>query len=140
MTRQRAQRRHPEKPWFWPGATREDKAKHVARAYRQLVFDITQGHVDDPAGELHRLDQQFIDRGIYWMQPSHPDLLAEPEQWMTAPDLAHLLDRPRKDIYNWSRLGHIEQRCGPDGTPEYRVGSVINYQAKLRQRRTERAK
>lgn len=54
---------------------------------------------------------------------------------MSAPDLANAIGRSRKDIYNWARLGHIEQRCGPDGAPEYNVGSVIAYQARLRQRR-----
>lgn len=124
------------KPWFWPGATREDKAKHVARAYRQLVFDITQGRITDPAGALHRLDMRFIDHGIHWLHTTHPDLLTEPDQWMSAPDLAHILDRTRKDIYNWARNGHIDQRPGPDGAPEYRIGSVVDYQRKLQQRRT----
>ncbi|WP_458608439.1 hypothetical protein [Mycobacterium sp. C3-094] len=55
---------------------------------------------------------------------------------MSAPDLAHAIDRSRRDIYNWARLGHIEQRTGPDGAPEYSVQSVIDYQRKLVQRRT----
>jgi hypothetical protein len=131
--------RQPSKPWFWPGATREDKAKLVARAYRQLLFDITQNRCDDPAGELYRLDQQFTDHGIHWLNPTHPDLLGDPDEWMRAPDLAHILDRPRKDIYNWARLGHIQQRMSADGTPEYRVGSVLEYHQKLRQRRIKTA-
>ncbi|BBY18271.1 hypothetical protein [Mycolicibacterium litorale] len=53
---------------------------------------------------------------------------------MSARDLAHAIDRTRKDIYNWARIGHIEQRCGPDGAPEYRVGSVIDYQRRLAKR------
>lgn len=123
------------KPWFWPGATREDKAKHVARQYRQLVIDIAAGHAD-PTAARQALDDELRDRGIHWLENAAVDLLDDPDEWMSAPDLAHHLDRPRKDIYNWARLGHIEQRCGPDGAPEYRVGSVIEYAKNLQRRRT----
>lgn len=53
------------------------------------------------------------------------------------PDLAHAIDRTRKDIYNWARAGHIEQRASADGTPEYRAADVIAYNNHLR---TKRAK
>lgn len=119
-----------------PGLSREDQAKHVGRSYRDLVFRITQGQCDDPAGELHRLDWYWADHGHTWPQPHRPDMLTGREdEWMPAPDLAAALDRPRKDIYNWARLGHITQRCGPDGTPEYLVSTVIDYQRRLTQRR-----
>lgn len=123
------------RPWPFPAdLTREDRAKRVAKSYRGLVFRIAQGQCADPAGDLHRLDQEFIDLGINWLVLERNDQL-DPEEWMRAPDLAAAIDRSRKDIYNWARLGHIEQRAGPDGAPEYSVASVIAYQAKLRQRR-----
>jgi hypothetical protein len=128
-------RRWKVKPWPWPGDSREDKAKRVALAYRDLIFDITQGHCDDPAAELHRLNLKWAEHGIYW-HLHRPELLIDPDEWMSAPDLAHALDRTRKDIYNWARLGHITQRAGPDGTPEYLVASVLEYHKKLRNRRT----
>jgi hypothetical protein len=69
-----------------------------------------------------------------------PDLLIDAEEeWMSARDLAHAIDRTRKDIYNWARLGHIEQRSGPDGAPEYLVSSVISYSNSLRARRIRAA-
>jgi hypothetical protein len=121
-------------PWPWLGDSREDKARRVADSYRDLVRRIAQGQCDDPAGECHRLDQTWIARGIDWLNPNR-DKPLDPDEWMTAPDLAALIGRPRKDIYNWARLGHIQQRCGPDGAPEYLAGSVVQYHARLRHRR-----
>lgn len=119
--------------WPWPEDSREDRAKRVARSYRDLLRRIAQGDTEDPAGELHRLDTHWQDRGINWLDPDRSPL--DTTSWMTAPDLAHYLHRPRRDIYNWARLGHIEQRAGPDGGPEYSVASVIGYQQVLTRRR-----
>lgn len=131
-----AERRARNKPWPYPGQSREEKARTVAMSYRDLVFDISQGRCDDPAGALHRLDWEWADYGVTWQVPSQAPL----EEWMTAADLANVLNRPRKDIYNWARLKHITQRAGPDGAPEYLVSTVIAYQAKLRDRRARKAK
>lgn len=127
-------RRHRTKPWPWPADTREDRAKRVALSYRALILDITQGRCTDPAGDLHRLDWHWSEYGITWTTPTQAPL--DPDEWMTAADLAIAINRPRKDIYNWAARGHIEQRCGPDGAPEYLVESVIAYQRKLHARRT----
>lgn len=127
--------RRAYKPWPSPGESREERAWHVARSYRNLIFQISQGHCDDPAGDLHRLDRHWAEYGIHQLNTTNADLLTEPDEWMNAPDLAHAIGRTRRDIYNWARLGHIEQRCGPDGAPQYKVGSVVEYQKKLRQRR-----
>ncbi|MCG7592406.1 hypothetical protein [Mycobacterium sp. PSTR-4-N] len=132
------ERRHRVKPWPWPGDSREDRAKRVALSYRSLAFEASQGRIDDIAGELHRLDWRWSEYGVTWTTPSQRPL--DPEEWMTAADLAIVINRPRKDLYNWARLGHIEQRCGPDGAPEYSVASVIAYQRKLHQRRTRKEK
>lgn len=126
------------KPWPFPGHNREERAWHVARTYRNLVFEISQGRCTDPAGELYRLDNKWAEHGIHQLTTNDADLLGDPDEWMTAPDLAHAISRPRQDIYNWARLGHIEQRTGPDGTPEYKVGPVLEYQQKLRERRVRR--
>lgn len=129
-------RRHESAPtWPWPGDSREDRAKRVARSYRNLIFEISQGRCADPAGSLHRLDAHWASLGVHWTTPSPYPL--EPGDWLSAADMAHAIDRTRKDIYNWARAGHIEQRCGPDGAPEYSVTSVLEYQRKLRQRRTK---
>ena len=127
-------------PWPWPQDSREDRAKRVARSYRNALEDIARGRHDtnglppDAAGDLYRLDVYWARYGIHWTT-RRADLTLDPDDWMSAPDLAHALDRTRKDIYNWARLGHIQQRTAPDGAPEYSVASVINYQRKLIQRR-----
>jgi hypothetical protein len=130
--------------WPWPGDSREDRAKRVALSYRDVLHHIARGHLDeyglpyDPAGELHRLDQHWADLGIYWHLP-RPAMLIDPDEWMGAPDLAFHIDRTPRDIYNWARRGHIVQRVGPDGAPEYSVASVIAYQRKQRARRRRNA-
>jgi hypothetical protein len=125
-------------PWPWPEDTREGRAQRIAHSYRQLIQDIAQGRCTDPAGDLHRLDQKWANYGIMWHFPMLPDPLSDAAEWMSAPDLSAALNRPRKDIYNWARLGHIEQRTGPDGAPEYLTSSVIDYQRKLTTRRRKR--
>jgi hypothetical protein len=111
--------------------SRDDRTKRVAKEYRRLVAEIARGFCTDPAEALGRLDEKFVDLEVYWLFPGGPDLLDDTDEWLSAPDLAHAIGKTRKDIYNWARRGHIVQRVGPDGTPEYRVGSVVAYQAKL---------
>jgi hypothetical protein len=122
-----------------PGESREDRAKRVAKSYRQLVVDLAQHRYLDPAHELARLDQRWAAEDVHWQIPGGADLLSDPEEWLSAPDLAHALGRTRKDIYNWARRGQIEQRVGADGGPEYLIGSVIAYQARLFARRAQAA-
>lgn len=122
------------RPWPWPEDTsREDKAKRIARSYRALVQRIAQSRCDDPAGDLYRLDQEFLELGVNWHMPVV--ISADPDEWMPAADIAHYISRTPKDIYNWARRGHIEQRTSADGTPEYSWQSVLDY-AKRRRSRT----
>lgn len=115
------------------GMSREERAQRVARSYRTLVQQIAQGKCEDPAGDLHRLDMQWQSCGVAWHMPRNKPI--DPDAWMSAAELAITLNRTRKDIYNWARLGHIEQRASADGAPEYSVASVLDYQRKLNQRR-----
>lgn len=134
MTRQQTPRRRWNvKPWPWPGDDREDKAKRIALSYRQLVFDITQNRVDDPAGALHRLDQHWAEHGHYWPRPGA--MPVEDDEWMTAAELAHYLDKSPADIYRWARRAKIQQRTGADGAPEYSLSSAQQYLLERRQKR-----
>lgn len=120
-------------PWDHPGDSAEDKAKRIALSYRDLLFRITQGQVDDPAGELHRLDEHWAARGHYWPRPK--DLPEEIGDWHTAVDLAHLISKTPADIYRWARRGNITQRVSADGSPEYSLSSTVQYIHTQRQKR-----
>ena len=122
-----------QKVWVWQGDSREDKAKRVAREYRKLVEGIAQGIVQDAGKALVALDQYWQDRGVFWMIPH--DAPMDPDKWYSAADLAHLIGRVQRDIYDWARRGHIQQRLTEDGSPEYLLGSAIEYKASLRTRR-----
>lgn len=136
-TKKAPRRTHMPKLWPWPGDSREDRAKRVALSYRQLVFDITQHRVEDPAGDLYRLDRQWAGYGIHW--PTTPDDAIDElglDDWQTAADLAHLIDRAPADIYRWARRGNIDQRVSADGSPEYSLASARRYLDAKRERRT----
>jgi len=121
----------PQLKWPWPGDSREDKAKRVALSYRRIMQNVAQHRCDDPAGELHRLDQHWKQLGVHWHIPNNIPL--DPETWLTAPELAHAIGRTTRDIYNWARRGHIETRQGP-GRTEYSAQSVLEYQRRKNQR------
>lgn len=133
--KQSPRRRWDVKPWPWPGDSREDKAKRIALSYRQLVFDISQGRVTDPAGALHRLDRAWADYGHHWPCPGLTPITGDTGDWYTAADLAHLIDRAPTDIYRWARRGKITQRVSADGSPEYSLASANAYREQQRQRR-----
>lgn len=113
------------KPWPWPGQSREDKAKQVALSYRGLLRSIAQGRCNDPAGDLHRLDEHWRALGVTWHTPA--PISADPDDWMCAADIAQYVGRTPKDVYNWARRGHITQRTAADGSPEYLLRSVLDY-------------
>lgn len=113
------------RPWPYPGATREDKAKQVALSYRGLAARIAEGRCDNPAGDLYVLDEHWRELGITWHRPQ--PLPGDPDDWLPAADIAHYIGRTPKDIYNWAHRGHIEQRCSADGSPEYLLQSVLDY-------------
>lgn len=120
------------RPWPWAGDTGEDKARRVASFYRGLVQSIAQGRCTDPAGDLHRLDQELKDLGIHWHMPASGPTY-ELDEWLPAADIAHYLQRNPRDIYNWARRGHIIQRAAADGSPEYLLRSVLEYGARRHQ-------
>lgn len=123
------------KPWPWPGDSREDKAKRVCGTYRGLVQRIAQGRCDDPAGDLHRLDEHWIDLGIYWVRPDRAPL--ELDEWVDLSTAAHFSDRSEQTIRVWAHRGVIDHRTGRDGTPEYLIESLVRYSISQRNRREQ---
>lgn len=134
------------KPWPFPeDRTQEDKDRRVARSYRQLVQSIAQGRCDEPAGDLHRLDQHWIDLGQFWVLPRQAPL--DYDDWMCAADIVvafeHRKSLTEGQIRNWAYLkrkggdGIIEQP-GPDGRPTYNVGDIVDYLHRQTNRRINR--
>lgn len=121
-TKSAPRRRWTVQPWPWPGDSREDKAKRVARSYRQLVFDISQGRVEDPAGDLYRLDQQWLQYGAFWAVPSQDPY--DPSEWVHAADAAHYADVEPGTIRKWAERGHIRVEHDHHGAPVYNIGDL----------------
>lgn len=125
--------------WPWPGDSREERAKRIARAYRELIFDITQGRCDDPAGAMHRLDMKWRKYGVFWHMPTAAPPLDENE-WVNNRDAAHYADRAEATIRTWAHRGHIETRTGRDGSTQYLLGSLMAYAVQQRRRRADQQK
>ena len=105
--------------------SRADQAQAVARSYRNALQDIAAGRSNNPAADLHILDERWKKEGITWLTPA--PIPAEPDEWVSAADAAQYVGRTTRDIYTWAHRKHIEQRCGADGSPEYRLTSVVDY-------------
>ncbi len=133
------------KPWPWPGDTYEDKAKRVGQSYRGLVQSIAQGRCDDPAGDLHRLDEHWKELGQAWIIPRYVEM--DYDEWLSAADIvvafAHLKTLTEGQIRNWAyhkrkgRDGIIEQP-DHDGRPTYNVGDVMSFIVRQRRKVKQR--
>lgn len=130
------------KPWPWPGDTKEDKAKRVALSYRGLVQRVTQGHCDDPAGDLHRLDEHWAELDIHWTRPSR--IPFDPDDLLTAAEVvvcfAHFTTLTEGQVRQWAYMKRkggegINEELGSDGKPRYQAGDVMAYLVRQRQRR-----
>ena len=129
--------------WPWPGETREDKAKRVALSYRKLVADIAAGKVDDPAGELYRLDTYWTCLEVHWSTPSLAPI--DDEAWLSAADmvthLSHLVYLTEQQIRQWAYRKRNGLGDGIDDKPNgkrgtlYNVGDVLAYMTRQRNRR-----
>lgn len=108
--------------------SRADQAQAVARSYRAALQDIAAGRSTNPGADLHILDERWKKEGITWLTPA--PIPAEPDEWMSAADIAQYVGRTPKDIWNWAHRSEttgVQQRPGPDGAPEYNVQSVVDY-------------
>jgi hypothetical protein len=114
--------------WPWPTDSREDRARRVALAYRQLAELMIAGQLPDPVASLRRLDDKWIELGQGWVVPTHAPL--DPDAWLSPSELAELLHLEARALQDWHRRGHI-RRIKRHGSPAvYSVGDVIKYYAK----------
>lgn len=127
--------------WDWPGDDREDRAKRVALAYRQLLLQVAYGEVCDATAALAACDEYWLDRGQHWVSPAIDPY--DPDDWITANDAAHYTGYEPTTIRKWAELKRkgndgITEKIGPDGRPRYNIGDIRLYDARRRQRRRTR--
>lgn len=67
---------------------------------------------------------------VTWTRPGQ--LALDPDEWCTANELGAYLDKDPATIRRWHYRGHISSIGASDGTPLYRVGEVVAYEAKRR--------
>lgn len=118
-------------PWPHPGDTALDRARHIARTYRNELARL------DP----HRasvLDDAFVRYGEPWITPQPGEL--DLNTTLPAPALSDYLggDPTPATIRQWASRGHIPRHTDTNGRTVYRVGDILNHIATQRRARAER--
>jgi hypothetical protein len=114
-------------PWPWPADTPTERARRIARSYRNALHD-------KDSARCEQLDIQAAELGQGWVVPRI--LTVEPDDLLTRWEAAEYCDVKVKTISEWRRRGLVVTPT-PDGD-RYRVADLIAYQAQIRQRRTAR--
>lgn len=116
-------------PWPIPGDSELDKARRVARDYRNELHRIA-------PEQCARMDEQARRLGQGWVTPqiAHVDL----DDFVRAADLSEMVGVSRDVIYQWAHRGHIARYRDDSGRTVYLVREVVEYHAALRQGRVSR--
>ncbi|MPZ66188.1 MAG: hypothetical protein GEU83_11965 [Pseudonocardiaceae bacterium] len=117
-------RRQPD-PWPWPADTPLDRARRVARSYRDALADA------DP-DTCSQLDARMTELGQGWVQPK--PLLHHDNDLLTATEVADMCDVKVRTVDVWRSRG-LPAVSTPDGT-RYRAADVVDYHARKRRQRT----
>lgn len=115
-------------PWPWPADTPTERARRVARSYR----DALQRHAPE---ECEQLDERTRKLGQGWIIPAI--LTVDPDDLLTRFQAGDYCGVRAKTISEWRQRG-LKVTPTPDGD-RYRVGDLIEYQAELRRKRISRA-
>lgn len=113
-------------PWPFPADTPLERARRIARSYRNALLNT------DP-DECRRLDDKATELGQAWVRP----LPVDPENLdalLTADQIGELFTIDPRTVRMWGYRGRLEVR-GSSGKPVYRLGDVIDYMAAVRQAR-----
>lgn len=114
-------------PWPWPGDTPLDRARRVARTYRDALRRTDR--------ELcAQLDQRTRDLGQQWIAPT--TLAYDLDDQLTADEVAELCQVKPDTVRVWRYRG-LPTVDTPDGR-RYRVADVLNYHAQRRHQRSHR--
>src|SRR6266571_1876209 len=111
-------------PWPWPGDSPLDRARRVARSYRDALRHA------DPA-LCARLDHHSRALGQHWIVPRPLD--HEPDDLLDAHAVADMCDVQINTVRVWHSRG-LRAITTPDGQ-RFRVGDVLDYHQQRRYRR-----
>ena len=104
-----------------------DWARDIARTYRNALRKV------DPA-TCADMDAQAVAIGQAWIAPTEiPEAVSGPavlDAELSAIDIEHLWRIPASTIRTWANRGHVEKRCAADGSAVYRLGDVLDCQAR----------
>ncbi|MFD6069395.1 MerR family transcriptional regulator [Amycolatopsis lurida] len=115
-------------PWPWPGDTPLDRARRIARTYREALMIAAPDTCVD-------LDARCRDLGQTWVVPK--PLSFGPDDLLDAKEVADMCNVQPSTIRQWRRRGLATQDT-PDGL-RYRVADVLDYHAGRRRRRANMA-
>lgn len=118
-------RKRPPDPWPWPGDSVLDRARRVAREYRDALA------ATDPQ-RCAALDQRVVELGQPWIVPQ--PVTVGPDDLLTAEQLADYAQVGVRTINEWRRRG-LEAVDTVDG-PRYRPRDLIAWDTRRRERRT----
>lgn len=130
----RSGRGEPIVPWPFPGDSALDKARHIARDYRNELHRIAPEHCE-------RMDEQARRLGQGWVAP---ELVAfDLNDWVTVRQAADYLSVSESTIRKWIRPPNQEPPklaviVGADGVQRVRVGQLVEIQRDQRERRARR--
>ncbi|WP_143268508.1 MerR family transcriptional regulator [Amycolatopsis vastitatis] len=111
-------------PWPWPGDSPLDRARRVARNYRDALMRADA----EACGEL---DRRCRDLGQGWIVPQQ--MKFGQDDLLDVDEVADLCDVQADTVRQWRRRG-LPTVDTPDGQ-RYRVADVLAYHAERRRRR-----
>lgn len=123
-------RRRVVNNWPWPGATPTDKARELARLYREA------GLSDDPLNAVARVDAIAQRREQGWVVPQRAQW--QLDDLLTADELVDYFCVKPRTIDAWVSRG-LKATDTVDGR-RYRYGDIVDYQAQQRLRRRAAAR
>lgn len=116
-------RRNPD-PWPWPGDTPVERARRIARSYRDALL------AAEP-DTCTALDARAARLGQGWITPK--PLAYHDDDLLTAPEVATMCDVQPGTVDQWRKRG-LPVTTTPDG-PRFLVRDVLAYHAEKRRKR-----
>lgn len=117
-------------PWPWPGDTALDRARRIARGYRDALASA------DPA-TCQRLDTAAAAVGETWLH-DQPRLALDPDDWYPAAAVAADLGVRAGRVRNWGYMQWVPTITDRAGHRLYRISDCQDLMAQSRRDRASR--